>query len=203
MDSDRDSTLHGDLSALAWVQEELRRTLDQAHKSLRRHLREQEQRTGTEAEAEPQAATAVIQARTLVHQGVGALQMIGLPAPARVLSASEQALIKLADRAIPFDNAAIEAIERSSFALLDFLRRELANKPVSALTLFPQYKAVLALAKADRIHPADLWEAEDRSDPVPSWDSGFAPLEPDQEVHAEIARAMLKTLRSGDGASLL
>jgi len=202
MDADRDQTVPGDLSALAWVQEELRRTLDQAHKSLRRHLRETEQRTSTEPDAEPVVPTALLQARTLVHQGVGALEMIGLSAPARCLGATEQALSKLADRSVPLDITAVEAIERASFALLDFLKRELAGKPVSSLTLFPQYKAVLSIAKADRIHPADLWEAEERSEPVPSWDSGFAPLEPDQEVHDAIERAMLKTLRSGDNTSL-
>jgi chemosensory pili system protein ChpA (sensor histidine kinase/response regulator) len=202
MDADRDQTVPGDLSALAWVQEELRRTLDQAHKSLRRHLRDVEQHAGLEPDGEPVVPTALLQARTLVHQGVGALEMIGLSAPARCLNATEQALSKLADRSVPLDNAAVEAIERNSFALLDFLRREIAGKPVSALTLFPQYRAVLAAAKIDRIHPADLWEAEDRSEPVPSWDSGFAPLEPDQEVHAAIERAMLKALRSGDNASL-
>ena len=202
MDADRDQTVPGDLSALAWVQEELRRTLDQAHKSLRRHLRELEQRAGADPDAEAAPPTALLQARTLMHQGAGALEMIGLSAPARFLSASEQAVSRLADRSVPLDNAAIEAIEHASFALLDFLRRELAGKPVSSLTLFPQYKAVLALAKADRIHPADLWEAEDHSEPVPSWDSGFAPLEPDPEVHAAIETAMLKALRSGDNASL-
>ena len=202
MDADRQQTVPGDLSALAWVQEELRRTLDQAHKSLRRHLRELEQRAGAEPDADAAAPTALLQARTLMHQGAGALEMIGLSAPARFLSASEQAVSRLADRTVPLDNAAIETIEHGSFALLDFLRRELAGKPVSSLTLFPQYKAVLALAKADRIHPADLWEAEDASEPVPSWDSGFAPLEPDPEVHAAIERAMLKALRSGDNASL-
>ncbi len=201
MPSDLDQTLPGDLSALAWVQEELRRTLDQAHKSLRRHLRELEQRTGAEPEADA-PPTALLQARTLMHQGVGALEMIGLPAAARCLNASERAVSRLVDRTVPLDNAAIEVIERASFALLDFLRRELAGQPLSALTLFPQYKAVLAMAKVERIHPADLWEAEDRSEPVPSWDSGFAPLEPDQEVHAAIESAMLKALRSGDNASL-
>ncbi|MGM9488925.1 Hpt domain-containing protein [Ideonella sp. YS5] len=202
MDADRQQTVPGDLSALAWVQEELRRTLDQAHKSLRRHLRELEQRAGAEPDADAAPPTALLQARTLMHQGAGALEMIGLSAPARFLGASEQAVSRLADRSVPLDNAAIETIEHGSFALLDFLRRELAGKPVSSLTLFPQYKAVLALAKADRIHPADLWEAEDASEPVPSWDSGFAPLEPDPEVHAAIERAMLKALRSGDNASL-
>jgi chemosensory pili system protein ChpA (sensor histidine kinase/response regulator) len=202
MDAERHQTVPGDLSALAWVQDELRRTLDQAHKSLRRQLREQEQRTGADPDADVAAPTALLQARTLMHQGAGALEMIGLSAPARFLGASEQAVSRLADRSVPLDVAAIEVIEHGSFALLDFLRRALAGKPVSSLTLFPQYKAVLALAKADRIHPADLWEAEDTSEPVPSWDSGFAPLEPDPEVHAAIESAMLKALRTGDNASL-
>ncbi|MBT9597951.1 MAG: Hpt domain-containing protein [Vitreoscilla sp.] len=202
MDPQRDTPLAGDLSALAWVQEELRRTLDQAHKSLRRHLREAEARTGGETDGDTPVATALLQARTLVHQGVGALAMIGMPAPARFLNASEQAISRLADRSVPLDSAAIDVIEHASFALLDFLRRELASKPVSPLALFPQYKAVLSLAKVDRVHPADLWEAEGRDEPVASWDSGFAPLEPDPEVHAAIEAAMLQTLRSGSPRSM-
>ena len=128
MDADRDQTVPGDLSALAWVQEELRRTLDQAHKSLRRHLRELEQRAGAEPDAEAAAPTALLQARTLMHQGAGALEMIGLSAPARFLSASEQAVSRLADRSVPLDIAAVESIEHASFALLDFLRRELHKR---------------------------------------------------------------------------
>ncbi len=202
MDPQRDTPLAGDLSALAWVQEELRRTLEHAHKSLRRHLRDTEARSGAEPDGDAPVATALLQARTLVHQGVGALAMIGLPAPARFLNASEQAISRLADRSIPLDSAAIGVIEHASFALLDFLRRELAGKPVSPLALFPQYKAVLSLAKVDRVHPADLWEAEGRDEPVARWDSGFAPLEPDPEVHAAIEAAMLQTLRSGNPRSM-
>jgi chemosensory pili system protein ChpA (sensor histidine kinase/response regulator) len=202
MDSNRDQPLAGDLSALAWVQDELRRTLDQAHKALRRHLRELEQRGAVEADAEAVVPTAVLQARTLIHQGAGALHMIGLPAAARVLSASEQAVARLAERAAPFDEAAVQAVEQASFALLDYLRRALAGQPESPLTLFPQYQAVLSIAKADRIHPADLWEATEQAEPVPTWDSGFAPLEPDPQVHAAIESAMLKVLRRHDSGSL-
>ena len=36
----------------------------------------------------------------------------------------------------------------------------LAGKPVSPLALFPQYRAVQALAGADRVHPADLWHVD-------------------------------------------
>ena len=84
----------GDLTALAWVHEELRRSLDTAHKSLRRLLREVEQRSGGVL-MEGGSSPAVHQARTLVHQSVGVLEMIGLEAPARSLGASERLLQRL------------------------------------------------------------------------------------------------------------
>jgi chemosensory pili system protein ChpA (sensor histidine kinase/response regulator) len=31
---------------------------------------------------------------------------------------------------------------------------------VSALAMFPQYRAVQELAGADRVHPADLWSVD-------------------------------------------
>ena len=47
------------------------------------------------------------------------------------------------------DLAAVETVERVSFALLDLLGRQLAGKPVSPLMLFPQYRAAQQLAGAD------------------------------------------------------
>ncbi len=38
-----------DLRALAWVQDELRRSLELAHKALRRHLKEAEGLVGSES----------------------------------------------------------------------------------------------------------------------------------------------------------
>ena len=38
--------------------------------------------------------------------------------------------------------AAVEAIEKASFGLLDYLARVLAGKAVSPVSLFPQYRAV-------------------------------------------------------------
>jgi chemosensory pili system protein ChpA (sensor histidine kinase/response regulator) len=40
VDLPRDTESIDDLSALSWVQEELRRSLEAAHKSLRRYLKE-------------------------------------------------------------------------------------------------------------------------------------------------------------------
>ena len=55
-------------------------------------------------------------ARAQLHQGVGALDMIGLPGPARVLRASESAVQRFIARPKLLTRAAVEAIESASFA---------------------------------------------------------------------------------------
>ena len=78
------------------------------------------------------------------------------------------------------------ADEAASFALLDFLARLLAGKPVSALAMFPQYRGVQEAAGAERIHPADLWStdwrwreiASDTSVPPPGVRVVALPLKP-------------------------
>ena len=151
-----------DLSTLAWVADELRRTLDNAHKALRRQVREVETAPqGTEIDGS--AAPAMQQARALFHQGAGALDMVGQAEGARMLRASEQAILRFMGKIRTMDNDAVTSIERSSFALLDFLRRRLSGKELSPLALFPQYREVQTLAGADRIHPADLWQADSPS----------------------------------------
>ncbi|MFM8899205.1 MAG: hypothetical protein ACKOF9_04545 [Burkholderiales bacterium] len=47
----RDNTSSTDLSALAWVHDELRRSLDSAHKSLRRFVKESEAMAGSDVGA--------------------------------------------------------------------------------------------------------------------------------------------------------
>ena len=73
----------GDLSALAWVHDELRRTLETALKSLRRALREQAARPAEAAAAAAPPPVSLGQARTQLHQAQGVLVMVGLPAAAR------------------------------------------------------------------------------------------------------------------------
>src|SRR3954469_3856145 len=151
-----------DLSALAWVADELRRTLENAHKALRRQVRELEiAPAGTEIDGS--SSVALTQARALFHQGAGALDMVGQAESARMLRASEQAVLRFMPKVRTMDNDAVTSIGRSSFALLDFLRRRLSGKDVSPLALFPQYREVQTLAGADRIHPADLWHADAQS----------------------------------------
>ena len=148
----------GDLTALAWVLDELRRSLDTAHKSLRRLLRDQEMRAAGGTPDGLATLPAMQQARSLVHQGVGVLEMIGQPAAARCLGATELLLQRVGQES-QLDADQVGAVERLSFALLDYLARLLAGQPVNSVALFPAYRSVLGLAGADRIHPADLWQA--------------------------------------------
>lgn len=189
------SEMSDDLSALAWVHEELRRSLDNAHKALRRFVKESESMSGSDVDAVDPAVLRT--ARQQIHQGVGALELVGLPSVAVVLRASEAAVQRFVAKPEKITEADVEAIELASFALLDYLQRMLSGKPVSSLALFPRYQAVQALAGAERIHPADLWNHDWR------WldlgkDSNVKPRALDQQAHNDFEKQLLPLLRGNN-----
>ena len=198
-----------DLSTLAWVADELRRTLDNAHKALRRQVRETE--TAPQgAEIDGTASAALQQARALFHQGAGALDMVGQVEGARMLRASEQAVLRLMQKVRQLDGNAATTLERSSFALLDFLRRRLSGKDVSPLALFPQYREVQTLAGADRIHPGRPLAADAQSQAAQLADAAPAlvkasagthvmALKPDADTRGRMEQCMLALLRGPVG----
>ena len=145
-----------DPSSLAWVHDELRTTLASAQKLLRRYLRESESHAGSDVSARELGS--LRQARSLIHQAVGATTVIGATAAATVLAASDAALRWALDKPTRLDAALVEHIEQASFAVVDFLGRELGGHPVPALWMFPQMRVLLELAGAERVHPADLWQ---------------------------------------------
>jgi len=184
-----------DLSALAWVHEELRRSLDAAHKALRRFVKETEALASSDIEAvDPSVLRG---ARTQIHQGVGALELVGLPAAAMVLRASEAAVQRYVSKPHKLTTLVIDDIERASFALLDYLTRMLVNKPVSTLSLFPQYRAVQEAAGADRVHPADLWAVDWQWRDLPA-DPLAAPRQPDAATHAALEALLLAMMRAAN-----
>ncbi len=145
-----------DLSALAWVYEEVRRSLEAAHKALRRFVKETEALAGSDVDVvDPSVLRS---ARVHIHQSAGALELVGLAPLAAVLRASEAAVVRFVAKPQKLTQQAVENLERASFALLDYIGRVLGGKAVSALALFPQYRAVQEDAGADRVHPADLWD---------------------------------------------
>jgi len=196
MDLLHDTETIEDLSALAWVHDELRRSLEAAHKAMRRYLKEAAAVADSDVDAvDPSVLRG---ARAQLHQGVGALELVGLPTAAQVLRASEAALQKLTGRPIKLDAAAVETIEQASFALLDYLARLLAAKPVSPLALFPQYRKVQELAGADRVHPADLWPNDWQWRDVAG--DGSTPRAPDAALRSEVEAQTLTLMRQGGGA---
>jgi len=122
-----------DLSSIAWVHEELRRSLETAHKSLRRFLKDTEAVTGSDVDSvDPGVLRA---ARSQIHQGVGALELVGLPAAAIVLRACETAVQRAIAKPQSLSAELVSDLEKASFALLDYLSRLLAGKSVSSLAL--------------------------------------------------------------------
>src|SRR5574337_179589 len=193
-DSDDADTVH-DLSPLSWVHDELRKSLETAHRSLRRYLKEAEALDGSDVAAIDPAVLRA--ARSQVHQGVGALEMIGLPGPARVLRATENALQRFINRPKLLDAAAVDAVESASFGVLDYLGRKLAGKGLPTLALFPQYLKLQQLAGADRVHPADLWRDDWAWRTVPA-DAAAAPRAADASVRREMESLLLVLMRSPD-----
>jgi chemosensory pili system protein ChpA (sensor histidine kinase/response regulator) len=184
-----------DLSALAWVHNELRRSLETAHKALRRYLKEAE--TAARSDVDTVDPAALRTARTQLHQGVGALELVGLPAAARVLRASETAVQRMLARPTSVDEASVHTLERASFALLDYLARLLAGKPQSPVGLFPQYAAVQALAGADRVHPADLWESDFAWHEIEG-DRSVRPRTADEAARGTMEAIVLRLMRRAD-----
>ncbi len=184
--------LGDDLSALSWVQAELRRSLEAAHKALRRQLKEADAVRGSDVGSVDPSVLRT--ARNQLHQSVGALELVGLPAAADMLRGSEAAVTRMVSKPAMVDTAAVETIEKASFALLDFLARQLAGKPVSPVMLFPQYRAVLQLAAAERIHPADLWKIDWAWQALPA-DLRAEPLSADDAARSTMETLVLALMR--------
>ena len=147
-----------DLGPLAWVLDELRKSLDGSAKALKRFVRDAEAAKGSDLATLDASQLRI--ARQQLHQAVGALEMVGLAGPALVLRAMESAVQKFVLQPEQCNQNAATKMEGASFALTEYLEGVLADKPISAVSLFPQYRDVQELVRADRIHPADLWSLE-------------------------------------------
>ncbi len=184
-----------DLSPLAWVLEELRKSLDNASKALKRFVREAGQAQGAELAALD--ASQLRLARQQLHQAAGALDMVGMTAPALVLRAMETAVQRFIQSPALCTPKASDKIELAGFALTAYLEDVMGGKPVSAVSLFPQYRDIQGLVGADRVHPADLWVFEWR------WLEPELPVSVGPTAYSDASRQMLdrltlKLVRTGD-----
>ncbi len=184
-----------DLGPLAWVLDELRKSLDGAVKAMRRFVRDAE--TARESDLAALDAGPLRIARQQLHQACGALEMVGMGPPALVLRSMETAVQKFVQRPETCSDDAAAVIERASFALIEYLETVLAGKPASPVALFPQYRDAQALAGADRVHPADLWPVERRFR-EPEGTVAVPPLPYGPEARARLDAAVLRIVKTGD-----
>ncbi len=193
-----DIAITSDLSALSWVHDELRRSMDHALKALRRHVRELE--SGVDFIQGLSGSTQLQIVQHHLHQSAGALELTGMSACAKVAAACEAAVQRCIEQPSRCDSQAAEAIESALFALLDFLERVMAGRSVLPLAMFPQYQAVQQLVGAERVHPADLWEFEWQWLELPDDEQAVARA-PDAATRAAVESKMLALMRGPTAAS--
>jgi chemosensory pili system protein ChpA (sensor histidine kinase/response regulator) len=187
-----------DLGPLAWVLEELRKSLESASSALRRFVRDAAQARGEDMASVDTGHLRI--ARQHMHQAVGALEMVGLGAPAHMLRSMEGAAQKFIERPELCTEAAAAKVERAGFALTEYLESMLGGKDVSPLSLFVQYKDVQDLCGSDRIHPADLWSMDWRWNDFPGPTAATA-LAYDVTVRARMDQAVLRIVKTADAAA--
>ncbi|MBT9466957.1 Hpt domain-containing protein [Hydrogenophaga sp.] len=188
-----------DLGPLAWVFDELRKSLDGANKAIKRFVRETEQSRMDDLQAVDPAS--LRQARQQLHQAVGALEMVGLGAPAHVLRAMEAAVQRFVQRPQSCNEEAAAKVERASFALVEYLEAVLNNKPVQPVALFSQYREVQELAAAERVHPADLWPFDHHGVDVAA-PADRAPLECNAAIRSLFDRLVLLAVKTESQAAV-
>src|SRR5450830_1077213 len=193
-----DEQVTKDLGPLAWVLDELRKSLDGATKALHRFVRDAELARGSDLAALDASQLRI--ARQQLHQAVGALEMVGMAAPAKILRSMEALAQRFVQRPELCSDEAANKVERASFALTEYLEGVLKGKNASPVALFPQYRDVLELVGNDRVHPADLWPLELR------WIDVVLPQEAvalayDSSVRTRLDMAVLKIVKSGDVAA--
>ena len=188
------ANLESDLGPLAWVLDELRKSLDGATKALKRFVRDAELSRGSDLAALDASQLRI--ARQQLHQAVGALEMVGLEVPARMLRAMEALAQKFVQRPEFCSDEAALKVERASFALTDYLEGILKGKVLSSVALFPQYREVLDLVGDDRVHPADLWQHDWRWIEVLVPES-TPPLPYNSSVRSRIDGYILNVVKTG------
>jgi chemosensory pili system protein ChpA (sensor histidine kinase/response regulator) len=100
-----------DLGPLAWVLDELRKSLESASGALRRFVRDAGLARGSDMASVDAGQLRI--ARQQLHQAVGALEMVGLGAPAHMLRSMEGAAQKFVERPELCSEAAAAKVENA------------------------------------------------------------------------------------------
>lgn len=136
-----------DIAPLSWVMTELREALSSAGKLLSGALNQ-------ESDAQ---STALLQAKSYLHQAHGALQIVEVEGVSIVTETVEELIERMQAGKLEVSDTAVQYMTEAFYAVLRYLEDLLAGNPQQPVRLFPEYRALLELKGAERIHPADLF----------------------------------------------
>ena len=186
-----------DLGPLAWVIDDLRKSLGGAAASIRRFV--WDTKAGLSGNVTDLDTSDLRMARRQFHQSAGALEMVGQQALAKVLRAMETLTQKFVQWPDACTEDAAQRVENASRALVDYLEGALKGGQTSPVALFPQQRALMELAGAERIHPADLWPHDWQWAEVSDF-GAWAPLHYEPTVRGRLGDAMLPVIKTLDRA---
>jgi chemosensory pili system protein ChpA (sensor histidine kinase/response regulator) len=138
-----------DLSTLSWCLGEIRESLERAGADLEQQLR-----------AEDGALDRLRAARGWLHQAHGALALVDLEGVTVVTQEAEALLDRIERGERPLDVDTVRALGRAFAAVVEYLEGVAAGSGDSPVSLFPQYRDLLAARGAERIEPADLFSVD-------------------------------------------
>lgn len=183
-----------DLGPLSWVIEELRKSFDVSIKGLKRFLSET---SAAQSDLSAFDSGKLLIAKHHLHQVLGALKVLQIDEAAILADAMETVTGKFVQKPEMVTEDAIKKLEHASFAVLEYLESLLANKNVSSIGLFAQYRDVKGLAGFERVHPADLWVRHPFQWLQPEM-SAIRSLDYSLSVRDSIDSALLKIMQSAD-----
>ncbi|RJX33763.1 MAG: response regulator [Oxalobacter sp.] len=103
------------------------------------------------------ADTLLNQAGAYLHQAHGALQIVDIDGAAVITECVEDILRRIISGDLHYQRTTLRAIEQAFQALVEYLEELIAGEPPKPIRLFPYYKDLQEIRKAERIHPADLF----------------------------------------------
>ncbi|WP_460557015.1 hybrid sensor histidine kinase/response regulator [Comamonas piscis] len=179
---------------MAWINDEVRRSLESTVKALLRYSRDVE--TAKVSDLEAIDTTGIRVAKQYLHQVKGALQMVGIDQGAELVGLMEEAAQRFAAKPHLCTEKSVALMERTSFALLEYLSHVLKGRSVSFVALFPQYKEMQAFIGMERVHPADLWHGDQaQQEPLTPV---VAVLLLDRSARERLDSDMLQIIKSAD-----
>lgn len=192
------STPQEDLGPLAWVLDEVKASVEVASSALKQFASDASIATGTDLASLDD--TQLRLAGQQLHQAMGALTMVGLEKPSRLLLQMNTVIQRFLSKPELCTPDAAIVLDKAGYALTFYLESYLSGRKMSAIALFPQYADVSELAEDRLAHPSQLWEHEWKWLDIE--DAGGADASParaiDAKTRAPMDRWVLQVVRAMD-----